>query len=150
MGQVAKELSTESILPLAGSVPQQLAKNILFAQAHASYGGPESLDLSIESVLRAIQIEAGAGWIVVGSSATDPIVWFSAETAVNPAATVSLTPSAINFGEVPVQTPEPEVWILMLLGLAGSIIWANLLAFKMRNLSNRSGLSCRFGTIQQL
>jgi hypothetical protein len=74
--------------------------------------------LSIESVLRAIQIEAGAGWLVVVGQSTDPIVWSQASTAINPNATVSLNPSAINFGEVPVQTPEPGEWILLLTGLA--------------------------------
>jgi len=31
---------------------------------------------------------------------------------------VVITPSSINFGEVPLATLEPEVWILMLIGLA--------------------------------
>jgi hypothetical protein len=133
MGQVAKELSTESILPLAGGVAQDLAKNLLFAQTQVSYGGPESLDLSILSVLKAISLYdyLGGPGIITGPD-REPVVWAQARLATNPDATVSLTPSALNFGEVPVQTPEPEVWILMLLGLAGSMIWANLLSSKMR------------------
>jgi hypothetical protein len=129
MGQVAKELSTESALPLAPSVPQDLAKNILFAQAHASYGSPESLDLSIESVLRAISLYVwSSGPVAVTSESAEPIVWAQSRTAINPDATVVISPASINFGEAPVQTPEPEVWILMLLGLAGSMIWAKLLS----------------------
>jgi hypothetical protein len=127
VGQIAKELKTESVLPFAGGVAIGLAKDMLQAQAAASYGGPVSLELSIESVLKAIGIEAQFGWLVVGGQSTDPIVWSQAMLAVDPNATVSLTPDAINFGEVAVATPEPEVWILMLLGLAGSMVWASLL-----------------------
>jgi hypothetical protein len=62
---------------------------------------------------------------ITGPSA-EPLVWDQAEIATNPNATVSITPSSINFGDVPVgqcvstepvTTPEPGVWLLCLAAL---------------------------------
>src|SRR5690349_10447927 len=56
VGQIAQELKQDAVMPLAPSVGNQLAKNLLAAQAAAPYTQfePDSLALSIESVLRAI------------------------------------------------------------------------------------------------
>jgi hypothetical protein len=58
LGQIAQELKQDAVIPLAPSVGNQLAKNLLAAQAAAPYTQfePDSLQLSIDAVLRAITL----------------------------------------------------------------------------------------------
>jgi hypothetical protein len=54
LGQIAHELKQDAVIPLAPSVGNQLAKNLLAAQAAAPYTQfePDSLQLSIDAVRR--------------------------------------------------------------------------------------------------
>ena len=54
LGQIAQQLKQDAVIPLAPSVGNQLAKNLLAAQAAAPYTQfePDSLQLSIDAVLR--------------------------------------------------------------------------------------------------
>jgi hypothetical protein len=63
LGQIAQELKQDAAVPLAPSVGNQLAKNLLAAQAAAPYTQfePDSLQLSIDAVLRAIGLYAYPG-----------------------------------------------------------------------------------------
>jgi hypothetical protein len=58
LGQIAQELKQDAVIPLAPSVGNQLAKNLLAAQAAAPYTQfePDSLQLSIDSVLKTIGV----------------------------------------------------------------------------------------------
>ena len=115
---VAQELKSASALPLRQNVQSMWATNLLYAQAApaCTYCGTVSLELSIESVLRAISIEAG--WLTFCNLQNCDIANLQSTVAINPDASVSLTPSSINFGEVPVtSTPEPTVLVLLALGL---------------------------------
>jgi hypothetical protein len=124
---VASYLASNSVLPITQQADMQLARNILIAQAAPGcfYCGPESLLLSEQSVVRAISLYVWQGGpSIISSASVEPVVWLQSEIAINPNATVSLTPSVINFGEVPVvSTPEPAVWILMLMGLMAFALW---------------------------
>ena len=50
LGQIAQELKQDAVIPLAPSVGNQLAKNLLAAQAAAPYTQfePDSLQLSVD------------------------------------------------------------------------------------------------------
>jgi hypothetical protein len=121
LGQIAQELKQDAVIPLAPSVANQLAKNLLAAQAAAPYTQfePDSLELSIESVLRAISLYAwDGGPTMITSEQAEPVVWIQSRIAIDDRLTVSFTPSSLDFGSEPVATPEPAGWILLLIGLA--------------------------------
>jgi len=63
LGQIAQELKQDAAIPVAPSVGNQLAKNLLASQAAAPYTQfePDSLQLSIDAVLRAIGLYAYPG-----------------------------------------------------------------------------------------
>jgi hypothetical protein len=77
LGQIAQELKQDAVIPLAPSVGNQLAKNLLAAQAAAPYTQfePYSLQLSIDAVLRAIGLYAYPGGpMMITSELAEPIV----------------------------------------------------------------------------
>jgi len=124
---VAQELKAACDIPFKYGVAQDLASNLLVAQSLASYAGPVSLELSIESVLRAITIDAQR---YVGFADTCPITWLQSRIAIDPNASVTITPSSLYFGEVAVSTPEPLAWLLILtamfVGLVALFVAKNL------------------------
>ena len=125
LGQIAQELKQDAVIPLAPSVGNQLAKNLLAAQAAAPYTQfePDSLELSIESVLRAISLYAWEGGpTTITDESAEPIVWAQSRIAIDDRLTVSFTPESLDFGSQPVVTPEPTEWILMLAGLVAFVI----------------------------
>jgi len=74
--------------------------------------------LSIQSVDKAIYLESltpSNGAFCDDSNC--PILWAQSELATNPNATLEFSPSSINFGDVPVATPEPPLWMLALAAL---------------------------------
>jgi hypothetical protein len=84
-----------------------------------------SLELSIESVVRAIGID---NTLYVGWASMDPITWLQSGIAIDPGASIGITPSALYFGEAAVvATPEPDTLILvavaLVLGLACGWLW---------------------------
>jgi len=111
---VASILRADVPEPFRYGVAQDLATNIVDAQFLASYGGPASLELSIESVVRAIGIDNTA---YVGWASLDPITWLQSTIAIDPGASIGLTPTAIYFGDVAVTTPESPTWIVVIIGL---------------------------------
>jgi hypothetical protein len=113
---ITQELRHDSSLTLRNDVAEDLAENLLTAQAAAYYTAfePDSLQLSINAVLRAITLEKSFGFSYCDDS-TCPIVWAQSTIAIDTRAGVGLSPSEINFGSVPVSTPEPS--LLALLGV---------------------------------
>jgi hypothetical protein len=84
-----------------------------------------SLELSIESVVRAIGID---GTSYVGWASMDPITWLQSGIAIDPNASIGITPSALYFGKASVvSTPEPDTLILiavaLIIGLACGWLW---------------------------
>lgn len=122
---IAAILRADVSVPFRYGVATDLAENLLDAQSLATYAGPVSLELSIESVVRAIGID---GTAYVGWASMDPITWLQSEIAIDPNASIGITPSALYFGEAAVvSTPEPDVWILvvvaLVIGLACGWLW---------------------------
>jgi hypothetical protein len=122
---VGSYLEANSVLPITQQADMQLARNLLTAQADplCTYCGAVSLTYSEDSVLKAITLYLWPGGPAnISSEALEPIVWIQSKIAINPDATVTVTPSALDFGEVlvsdPVSTPEPSVLLLFVLGTA--------------------------------
>lgn len=108
---IASILRADSPVPFRYGVAGDLATNLWDAQAAVAYGGPVSLELSIEAVIRAIGID-NTRW--VGWASTDPITWLQSDIAIDPGASIGITPSALYFGEVNVATPESPMWMLII------------------------------------
>ena len=114
---VASYLQNNSVLPISQQADMQLARNLLLAQSLAPYGGPLSLELSQDAVLRAISLylfPGGPSCVCSETVMAGP--WIQSRIAINPDATVSVDPSAIVFADTLVATPEPSVLVLMVLG----------------------------------
>jgi len=126
LGQIAQELKRDAVIPPAPSVGNQLAKNLLAAQAAAPYTQfePDSLELSIESVLRAVSLYVWEGGpTTITSESAEPVVWAQSRVAIDDRLTVSFTPGSLDFGSQPVATPEPSGWLGLLLGFALLATW---------------------------
>jgi hypothetical protein len=128
--QVAAQLTANSPLLLEPGVADTLATNLLSAQAaNLSYTAfePDSLQLSIDAVLRAIGLYVfpGGPTEIVNEQLT-PIPFLQSEIAIDDRLTVSITPGGLDFGSQPVATPEPEEWILILTALV-TFVTARLL-----------------------
>src|SRR4030095_4764401 len=121
LGQIAQELKQDAVIPLAPSVGNQLAKNLLAAQAAAPYTQfePDSLQLSIDAVLKAITayVWPGGPTEVTNNEQDFLLVWAQSRIAIDNRLTVSITPGGLDFESQPVATPEPAGWILLLTGL---------------------------------
>ena len=101
VGQIAQELKQDAAIPLAPSVGNQLAKNLLAAQAAAPYTQfePDSVQLSIEAVLRAIGLYASPGGpTMITDEASEPFVWIQSRIAIDDRLTATLTPNVWNPG----------------------------------------------------
>lgn len=101
---VAQELRQQSEVPFRFGVANDLAGNLLTAQSLAWYAGPVSLELSIEAVIRAIGLEATS---YVGWYDTNPVTWTQSRIAIDPNASIEITPKALEFGAVNVVEPNP-------------------------------------------
>jgi hypothetical protein len=126
--QVAQEIKYSAALPMSGNVSQELAGNILQAQALATYGSPESLDLSIQAVLRAIGIYVFSGGPKQINEACCPAVWAQSTIAIDPNAGGVITPTALAFAD-PVATPEPGVLLFVIAGA----LWLLAISSKAHN-----------------
>src|ERR1700757_4478430 len=94
LGQIAQELKQDAAIPLAPSVGNQLAKNLLAAQAAAPYTQfePDSLQLSIDAVLKAIGLYAFPGGpTMITDELAEPIVWQQSRIAIDDRLTVGFT-----------------------------------------------------------
>jgi hypothetical protein len=128
--QIAEELKQDAVIPLAPSVGNQLAKNLLVAQAAAPYTAfkPDSLQLSIDATLKAIGLyvyPGGPSEIV--SEELAPLPFLQSQIAIDDRLTVSLTPGSLDFGSQPVVTPD------------GGVDWT---ACSLRSRSNWARASC--------
>jgi hypothetical protein len=113
--EVASVLRADSPVPFHFGVADDLAANLLDAQSLAPYASQQSLDDSILAVVRAIGIDDTP---FVGWSATDPITWLQSDIAIDPGASLGFSPTALNFGARDVvATPEPAVWLMLLVAL---------------------------------
>jgi len=128
---VASTLRADVSIPFRYGVATDLATNLLDAQASATYAGIVSLALSIDAVVRAIGIDNTA-W--VGWASTDPITWLQSTIAIDPGATIGITPNALWFGDVAVATVEPSTLIYLLVGLAGLAIGYYVVCWAFRRL----------------
>lgn len=127
LATVAADLRTDSPVPFRFGVATDLAANLLAAQSLAPYASAQSLDLSIASVVRAIGID---GTLFVGWAATDPITWLQSSIAIDPAASLVITPSALWFGEQPVTaTSEASAGVLLLVAIV--IVFVGVLVGKL-------------------
>jgi hypothetical protein len=128
---VASELRALVDEPFRFGVAQDLAENLLTAQSLASYASPTSLELSIEAVVRAIILD---GTPYVGFADYDQFTWAQSRIAIDPGATIGITPNALFFGSEIVQesgqvpVPESSVLVLLCFGLILSV-FAGLFRF---------------------
>jgi len=110
---IAQELSQASTLPLGQGVALELATNLWDAQLASPYAAsePDSLPLSIASVLRAIWLEIYPGGPAeILSYDNAPIPFIQSHIAIDDRVSVEITAGGvdctagcvINFGDVPV------------------------------------------------
>src|SRR6266403_3265120 len=95
-GAIANELRQATPIPFAGGVGMGLAKDLLGAQVVAGYTGQlemESLELSVDAVLKAISLYVWPGGPTLITFGGEPIVWAQANVAIDPNLTVSFGPS---------------------------------------------------------
>jgi hypothetical protein len=112
------------VLSLRQNVASFWASNLLAAQDPrvCSYcsSEPDSLQLSINAVLKAIRIEAdpiyGAG-LSYCDLTNCTIANTQSTIAIDDRVSITLTPAALNFGDVIIATLEPETPLLILVGL---------------------------------
>src|SRR5882724_3234141 len=120
MGQICKELTGGTSIPLGPGVATELSKNLLNAQALADYTAfePESLQLSINAVLKAISIYLwDGGPALITDETSEPIVWQQSRIAIDTRVGVQLDPPFIDFGETQIATisaPEPSTLAFLL------------------------------------
>jgi hypothetical protein len=118
--QIAQEIKQQSALSLHQNVAYFWADNLLAAQNpsvcdYCSFE-PDSLQLSINAVLKAIGIEQSVGFTFC--NLTNCILPNNQSMiAVDDRVITGISPAFINFGEVTVSTPEPMTIVLLLCGL---------------------------------
>ena len=121
LNQVAQQIRDNSALPLHQGVARVWAGNLLAAQdpTVCSYCASEadSLPLSIAAVLRAVMLEQTLNGLTYCDRSNCFLPNIQSTIAIDDRVSITLTPDHIDFGAVPVVAPEPEVWILMLIGL---------------------------------
>ena len=134
--QVAIELKQDAYIPLRADVWDLWANNLLTAQlpANCSYCSSEadSLPLSITAVLRAVWIEGFYNGETFCNRLDCTLANTQSTIAIDDRVSLTITPSSINFGEVPVgqsktisvaltadpvSTPEPGTLGLVVLGV---------------------------------
>jgi len=110
---VAQEIRAGSVLTLKQGVAQFWADNLEAAQASVTYASAQSLELSIQSVIRAIGLEQSLAGLSYCNLTNCIIVNAQSTVAIDPNAGGGITPAALYFGEV-TATPEPPMWLLSL------------------------------------
>jgi hypothetical protein len=145
VSDLASYLTANSALPLGPGVADELAGNILFAQATAPYAALESdsLSLSIASVLRAISIEVFPGGpSEILDQADTPIPFIQSTIAIDDRVSVQLSfngvviepGNGLDFGSVIVgssrssptlimNTPEPSTIFQLASALCLIALW---------------------------
>jgi hypothetical protein len=145
VGDLASYLTANSVLSLGPGVADELAGNILYAQATTPYAALESdsLSLSIESVLRAISIEVFPGGPTEILDATDtPIPFLQSTIAIDDRVSLTLSFNGViiqpgdvlDFGSVPLgsssssptlimTTPEPSTIFMLAFALCLLSLW---------------------------
>ncbi len=136
--QVASYLDANTLIPFAVGVDTQLSMNLVKAQNRAwgSDWYPDSIELSMESVLRAISLYVWPGGpTLVTNQKEFPVVWDQSRIAIDPRLTVTLDPGALDFGsaEVRESVPEPGTWLLVLAGLLWVPVGKRWLTGSMRS-----------------
>jgi hypothetical protein len=121
LAQVTAEITTSSPLKLRGDVAEDFAENLLKAQAAAPYtqNEPDSLQLSIEAVIRAISLDKKLGKDHYCDDSNCSIAWGQSNIAIDDRAVVGI--SATTLAEAPVRTPEPTTLTLLVLAGLGLI-----------------------------
>jgi hypothetical protein len=140
---VASYLDDNSALQLAGGVDAQLAINLIKAQtlAWGSQWQVGSLLASEDAVLKAITAYIWPGGPTTVTKDQDYfwLVWAQSRVAIDTTLTVGISTDSLYFGEQPVvSTPEPDVALLLLLGLVLALPIPSLI---------RSGLRRSVGTV---
>jgi hypothetical protein len=117
ISDISATLTDDTSIPLAPGVATDLSTNIWTAHETTDYALAEadSLGLSITAVLRAIMLSAPAPEIV--SQDLTPLPWLQSEIAIDDRVSVDITPTAIDFGDVAIPTPEPPTFEITALGL---------------------------------
>lgn len=119
LAQVTYQINSSSPLKLRDDVSQDFAENLLAAQLPGvcSYCANEadSLQLSIDAVIRAIGLDKRLGKDHYCDDSNCSIAWGQSMIAIDDRAVVGL--SAIRAAEVSVRTPEPSIILLLLAGL---------------------------------
>lgn len=130
LADVTLQISSGSVLKLRDDVAQDFAENLLAAQAAAYYTQfePDSLQLSIDAVLRAIRLEKSFHTKYCDDNNCQ-IVWSQSNIAIDDRAHVILSASVL---QEPVSTPEPTTWFL--LAIASILGFSKLLRMRIRKI----------------
>lgn len=125
---LAAAISQNSVLPLGPGVALELAQNLMTAQADSSYAASEadSLTLSFAAVLRAIWLEETLlGATTITDSTDEPFPFIQSTIAIDDRVSIEVfvngvlyqNGEVINFGDVPVVSPEPSTILLFTIAL---------------------------------
>jgi hypothetical protein len=127
--QIAMEIKDDSVLPLRADVAELWAENLLAAQAApgCDYCGPVSLADSVNSVLKAVSLEQSIDGLTFCNRTDCTIANEQSTIADNPNVSITIAPSRLDFGDVPVSTPEPSFWLLLVAGIG--LLWIVLLRY---------------------
>jgi len=119
--QIAQEIKQQSALSLHQNVAYLWASNLLAAQdpAVCSYCAqePDSLQLSINAVLKAIGLEQSLAGLTFCNLTNCTIANSQSMIAIDDRVSVTLAPLSVHFGEIPVSTLEPASVALLGCGL---------------------------------
>jgi hypothetical protein len=132
--QIAQEIKQQSSISLRQNVAGFWADNLLAAQNplvcdYCSFE-PDSLQLSINSVLKAIGIEQNVG--VVFCNLTNCLLVNAQSTeAVDDRVTTTITPTFLRFS-APVSTPEPSESMFIAFGFAYWLLFATCVLIRQK------------------
>jgi hypothetical protein len=122
--QVEHYLELNTALPLGIGIGGELAENLLDAQllAWGDRWQKGSLRASEDAVLKAITLYVWPnGPEVVTDEDGFPIVWAQSRVAIDLRLSAGFDTTTFDFGERPVVTAEPDVLLLLLIGLVAAL-----------------------------